>query len=172
MVVLALLALLWMGLAQRDKGSVGEASVPFKTVPDFSLGLFGGDTVHLSDELATGKPLVLNFWASWCGPCIDEAPVLTAAAKQYGQSFNFVGVDVQDMDSDAQAFIRKYGVPYPNGSGNSAQISVSYGMRGVPETYFIAPDGRLIRKWNGPLEAATLNQYLGELKRASSPLGS
>jgi cytochrome c biogenesis protein CcmG/thiol:disulfide interchange protein DsbE len=75
-------------------------------------------------------------------------------------------VNVQDIDSDAQAFIRKYGITYANGSGNAGPISIQYGMRGVPETYFIAPDGRLVRKWN-TLTAADLEQFLGELQRAS-----
>jgi cytochrome c biogenesis protein CcmG/thiol:disulfide interchange protein DsbE len=78
----------------------------------------------------------------------------------------FVGVNVQDLDSDAQAFVRTYGISYANGSGNAGPISIQYGMRGVPETYFIAPDGRLIRKWN-TLTAADLEQFLGELLRAS-----
>ena len=87
-------------------------------------------------------------------------------ARRTGDRFTFVGIDVQDSDSDAQAFIRKYGLTYLNGSGNAGPISVQYGMRGVPETYFIAPDARLIRKWN-TLTAADLEQFLGELQRAS-----
>jgi cytochrome c biogenesis protein CcmG/thiol:disulfide interchange protein DsbE len=108
----------------------------------------------------------LNFWASWCGPCADEAPVLQDAARRYGDKITFVGVDVQDIDSDAQDFMRKYGITYTNGSGNAGPISVQYGMRGVPETYFIAPDARLIRKWN-TLTSADLEQFIGELQRAS-----
>ena len=167
-VVLGLLALLAFGMAQRDRGSVGEASVPFKQAPDFSLGLFDGSTFHLADELAAGKPVVVNFWASWCGPCIEEAPVLEAAAKREAGRVTFVGVNAQDLDSDAQAFLKKYGVTYPNGSGNGGPISVSYGMRGFPETYFVAPDGRLVRKWNGPLDAGKLDQMLSELKQTAT----
>ena len=79
--------------------------------------------------------------------------------------------DVQDVDADAQAFLRKYGVSYPNGSKGAGPISIQYGMRGVPETYFIAPDGRLIRKWN-TLTAADLEQFLAELQRASGARAS
>jgi cytochrome c biogenesis protein CcmG/thiol:disulfide interchange protein DsbE len=82
-----------------------------------------------------------------------------------------VGVDVEDIDSDAQTFLQKYGITYQNGSGNAGPISIQYGMRGVPETYFIAPDGQLIRKWN-TLTSADLEQFLGELQRASSPRSS
>jgi cytochrome c biogenesis protein CcmG, thiol:disulfide interchange protein DsbE len=165
--VVALLFLLWFGLQQKEIAGVKVVNVPFKTAPDFSLGLFDGSTFSLSGALQSGKPAVVNFWASWCGPCADEAPVLQDAARRYGDRITFVGVDVQDVDSDAQSFLRKYGISYANGSGNAGPISVLYGMRGVPETYFIAPDGRLIRKWN-TLTSADLEQFLAELQRASS----
>jgi cytochrome c biogenesis protein CcmG/thiol:disulfide interchange protein DsbE len=165
-VVVGLLVLLWFGLQAKEVASSKVVNVPFSTAPDFSLGLFDGSSFALKGALQSGKPVVVNFWASWCGPCADEAPVLQDAARRYGDRVTFVGVDVQDVDSDAQAFLRKYGITYQNGSGNAGPISVQYGMRGVPETYFIAPDGRLIRKWN-TLTAADLEQFLGELQRAS-----
>jgi cytochrome c biogenesis protein CcmG, thiol:disulfide interchange protein DsbE len=167
-VVVGLLFLLWFGLQQKDVAGSKVVNVPFANAPDFTLGTFDGSTFKLTDALKTGKPAVVNFWASWCGPCADEAPVLQDAARRYGDRVTFVGVDVQDVDSDAQAFLRKYGITYLNGSGNAGPISVQYGMRGVPETYFIAPDGRLVRKWN-TLTAADLEQFLGELQRASGP---
>ena len=165
-VVVALLLLLWFGLQQKEIAGSKVVNVPFTTAPNFSLGLFDGSTFTLADGLATGKPVVVNFWASWCGPCADEAPLLQDAARRNAQRFTFVGIDVQDQDADALAFIRKYGITYPNGSQNAGPISVQYGMRGVPETYFIASDGRLIRKWN-TLTAADLEQFLAELERAS-----
>ena len=168
--VVGLLFLLWFGLQQKEIAGTKVVNVPFTSAPDFKLGLFDGSTFTLSDALQTGKPVVVNFWASWCGPCADEAPVIQDAARRYGDRFTFVGVDVQDTDADAQAFMRKYGLTYLNGSGNAGPISVQYGMRGVPETYFIAPDGRLIRKWN-TLTAADLEQFLGELQRASGAAG-
>jgi cytochrome c biogenesis protein CcmG/thiol:disulfide interchange protein DsbE len=165
-VVVGLLLLLWFGLQQKEVGGSKVVNVPFTRAPDFSLGLFDGSTFTLSGALQTGKPVVVNFWASWCGPCADEAPLLQDAAQRYGNRVTFVGVDVQDVDTDGQAFIRKYGITYPNGSSGAGPISIQYGMRGVPETYFVAPDGRLIRKWN-TLTAADLEQFLGELQRAS-----
>jgi cytochrome c biogenesis protein CcmG, thiol:disulfide interchange protein DsbE len=168
-VLVGLLALLWFGLQQKEIAGTKVVNVPFSTAPEFSLGLFDGSTLTLSDALKTGKPVIVNFWASWCGPCADEAPLLQDAARRNADRFTFVGVDVQDVDSDAQAFLRKYRVSYPNGSGNAGPISIQYGMRGVPETYFIAPDGKLVRKWN-TLTAADLEQFLAELQRASSTL--
>jgi cytochrome c biogenesis protein CcmG/thiol:disulfide interchange protein DsbE len=164
--VITLLGLLWFGLQQKEVAGTKVVNVPFSNAPDFELGLFDGSTFKLSDALAQGKPVVVNFWASWCGPCADEAPLLQAAAQRRGNEFTFVGVNVEDVDADAQAFMRKYGISYPNGSGNAGPISIKYGMRGVPETYFIAPDGKLVRKWN-TLTAADLDQLLAELERAS-----
>jgi cytochrome c biogenesis protein CcmG/thiol:disulfide interchange protein DsbE len=166
-VVVSLLFLLWFGLQQKEIAGSKVVNVPFTNAPNFSLGLFDGSTFTLSDSLQTGKPVVVNFWASWCGPCADEAPLLQASAQRNGDRFTFIGVNVQDLDSDAQAFLRKYNISYPNGSGNAGPISVQYGMRGVPETYFIAPDGRLVRKWN-TLTGADLDQFLAELQRASA----
>jgi cytochrome c biogenesis protein CcmG/thiol:disulfide interchange protein DsbE len=166
-VVVGLLVLLWWGLQQKEIAGAKVVNVPFTNAPNFSLGLFDGSTFTLSDALASGQPVVVNFWASWCGPCADEAAVLQDAARRTAGQVTFVGVNVQDTDADAQAFMQKYGVSYPNGSGNAGPISIQYGMRGVPETYFIAPDGRLVRKWN-TLTAADMDQFLAELQRASA----
>jgi cytochrome c biogenesis protein CcmG/thiol:disulfide interchange protein DsbE len=166
-VVVALLALLWWGLQQKDFAGTKVVSVPFQNAPNFNLGLFDGTTFSLDQARREGKPVVVNFWASWCGPCADEAPALEAAWRRNSNWVTFVGVNVQDQDPDALAFMRRFGISYPNGSSNAGPVSVQYGMRGVPETYFIASDGRLVRKWN-TLTAADLDQFLGELQRASA----
>jgi len=129
--------------------------------------VFDGGTYRLSETLGAGQPVVLNFWASWCVPCREEAPLLESTWQRNRGRISFVGVDVQDTDEDARAFLREFRVTYPNGAANSGPISIAFGMRGVPETYFIATDGRIIRKRNGALTAAGLNQYLDELVRAS-----
>jgi len=169
--VVGLLLLLWFGLAQRDKGTVGPSSVPFRQAPNFELGLFDGSTYRLSETLASGKPAVVNFWASWCVPCREEAPLLESTWQRNRERISLVGVDVQDTDQDALAFLREFGITYPNGAGNSGPTSIAYGMRGVPETYLIATDGQIIRKWNGALTAAGLEQFLDELVRASAKAG-
>ena len=162
-IVLGLLMLLWFGIQQREKGTVGEVSAPLRSAPDFQLGLFDGGTFRLVDELGQGRPVLVNFWASWCGPCIEEAPVLEAGWQRYRDQVSFVGVDVQDTDADALTFIQKFHVSYPNGAGNSGPTSIAYGMRGVPESYFVAGDGRILRKWNGALSTADLERFLNEV---------
>jgi len=168
-VVIGLIVLLWFGIGLKERGTSGEVRVPFTRAPDFELGLFSGDTFHLSDELSQSRPVFVNFWASWCVPCRDEAPVLQNASQQYAGRLTIVGVDVEDTQADALAFLKEFGITYPNGDGNAGPISVTYGMRGVPESYFISTDGRVLRKWNGPLSTAILDQFVGELLAAAPP---
>ena len=98
-------------------------------------------------ELASlrGKPVVLNFWASWCVPCKGEATMLEQAWQQYRkQGVVFVGVDYHDVTSDARRFLAHHGVTYPSVQDGSGSIADRYGVSAVPETYFIDRRGRLV----------------------------
>jgi cytochrome c biogenesis protein CcmG/thiol:disulfide interchange protein DsbE len=77
----------------------------------------------------------------------------------------FIGVDVQDSDANAREFLRRFGITYPNGPDPSGAIAVDYGMSGVPESYFIDREGRIVRKWQGPLDDERLRAFLDELTR-------
>jgi cytochrome c biogenesis protein CcmG/thiol:disulfide interchange protein DsbE len=162
----ALLGLFVWGLGRR--GTVGPVSITTRPAPEFELVLFdqqsgAGGRWRLSDQL--DRPVVVNFWASWCIPCEDEAPVLEQAARRYRDRVAFVGVDVQDSDDNARAFLRRFGVTYPNGPDPGGEISIDYGMSGVPETYFISGDRKIVRKWAGPLDEARLTAFVEELLR-------
>ena len=162
--VVALLGLFIWGLGRR--GTVGSVQVAVRQAPDFELALFGqpgslSGNWRLSEQ--AGRPVVVNFWASWCLPCEDEAPVLERLARRYRERVAFVGVDVQDTDANARAFLDRYRVTYPNGADRSGEISIDYGMSGVPETYFISRDGRVVRKWAGPLDEPRLVPVVEEL---------
>ena len=110
-------------------------------------------------------PVLANFWASWCIPCEDEAPILEQASRQYQGQVVFVGVDVQDTSQAASGFLARYGISYPNGMDTTGEISIAYGLTGVPESYFISRDGRIMRKWTGPLVETQLRTFLEELLR-------
>ena len=92
-----------------------------------------------------GKPVVLNFWASWCVPCKGEAKMLEQAWQQYRkQGVVFVGVDYNDVTSDARTFLAHHGVTYPSVQDGSGNVADRYGVSAVPETYFIDRRGRLV----------------------------
>jgi cytochrome c biogenesis protein CcmG/thiol:disulfide interchange protein DsbE len=159
--MLALLALMIWGIGKQAAGSVGQVPVAVRPAPAFSIQLFDGGTFDLA--AMKGKPVLVNFWASWCIPCEDEAPTLERIARAYRDRVTFIGVDVQDTDAGGREFIHRFGVSYPNGPDPSGSISVDYGMSGVPESYFVDRDGKIVRKWQGPLDDQRLRAFLDEL---------
>ncbi len=103
----------------------------------------GGGSLSLAS--LRGKPVVLNFWASWCAPCKGEAAKLEQAWRQYGkQGVVFVGVDYHDVAGDARTFLEHHGVTYTTVLDGSGAIGDRYGLTGVPETYFVNRQGRLV----------------------------
>jgi cytochrome c biogenesis protein CcmG, thiol:disulfide interchange protein DsbE len=120
------------------------------------LAAAGDDGAISIDELR-GSPVVLNFWASWCGPCADEARLLQQGWKRWGKhGVIFVGLDMQDLRDDARAFLRRWGVDYPTIRDPGKKISRSYGATGIPETYFISPRGRVVAHVVGVVSADQL----------------
>jgi cytochrome c biogenesis protein CcmG, thiol:disulfide interchange protein DsbE len=112
--------------------------------PNFSLRRIDG-TGTLDLASLRGKPVVLNFWASWCVPCKGEAKLLEQAWNQYrGSGVVFVGVDYHDVASDARTFLTHHGITYPTVQDGSGMTGDRYGLTGVPETYFIDRRGRLV----------------------------
>jgi thiol-disulfide isomerase/thioredoxin len=111
---------------------------------------------HLSLDELRGHPVVLNFWASWCAPCADEAPVFAASARAHGASVVFVGVDVQDFTSDARGFLRKYEVPYVAARDGDGSVYDDYGLTGVPETYYLDARGRAVEHSPGVVDRGDL----------------
>ncbi|HEY1331238.1 MAG TPA: TlpA disulfide reductase family protein [Actinomycetota bacterium] len=110
-----------------------------------------------------GKPVVVNFWASWCGPCRSEAPGLSQLAKQYQGKVQFVGVDVADQATPARAFIHQYGWTYPSVADPNNAIKRGFGFIGQPDTIVYASDGT--RSWigSGPTSRQTLQAQLAKV---------
>ena len=111
--------------------------------PDFTFTTFDGQTIRLSD--LRGQVVVLNFWASWCGPCREEAPALEAVWRDYqDRSVTVLGVAFADLDPDSVAFLQEFGVTYPNGPDVGTVISKEqYHIKGVPETFIINQNGEV-----------------------------
>jgi cytochrome c biogenesis protein CcmG/thiol:disulfide interchange protein DsbE len=108
-----------------------------------------------------GTPVVVNFWASWCGPCRQEGPGLARVARQYGHRVQFIGVDLKDHTQPAQIFIRDFGYPYPSVADPQGAIQRSFGFYGQPVTVFLARDGgRVTVAQEG---AGRVQQYSGAI---------
>lgn len=134
-VIVALLGLLAVGL--RRAGGGPEIGKP---APDFTLQLYDGGELTLSD--LRGQVVVVNFWASWCDPCRDEAPALERVWRDYkDRGVVFIGVDYVDVESSARSYLAEFDTTYPNGLDKGQRISHAYRIRGVPETFFIDKDG-------------------------------
>lgn len=146
-----LLALLVWKLAQ---GSGNEAKIG-KAAPNFSLTRIDAPG-RLQLASLRGKVVVLNFWASWCYPCNQEAPALEAATRKWGRRVVVLGVDVNDPVGDARKFARKYKLSYPLVHDNHNVTSPKYGLTGLPETFFIDRNGRLVVHVAGQVEAADI----------------
>ena len=112
-----------------------------------------------------GTPVVVNIWASWCGPCRQEAPVLTAAVERYGDRVQFVGVDMQDDRAPAASYLNRYAVTYPSVADPSGEIHDRLGFVGLPDTVFYGPDGQIVDTWSGPLTSDALRTNIETLLR-------
>ena len=135
----ALLGLLALGLMRAQEGPVGVG----QRVPNFTLTTFDGEAYKLAD--LKGKVVVLNFWASWCIPCEEEAEILEAAWRYYQLRGDvvFLGADYVDTEPEARAYLEKFSITYPNGPDLGTRISQAFRMKGVPETYIIDQEGVL-----------------------------
>ena len=155
-VAIGFLVILGYGLRTQSGSPIGAPA------PDFNLSLFDSGHLSVADQL--GSVVVVNFWASWCAPCRDEAPALERLWQEYeDRGVVFVGVSYKDVESKALPFIEEFDVTYPNGSDSYNRISAAYRITGVPETFLIARDGRLLEWWVGPLTEAGLRAALEEV---------
>jgi thiol-disulfide isomerase/thioredoxin len=118
----------------------------------FTLARFDGQgDVSLSDY--RGKVVILNFWASWCGPCIEEMPLLEQASNEFGEDVVVLGVNVWDDRSSAASFVESLGVSYPILDGGQDEIAVEYGVVGMPETYIVDPNGDVVAYFRGAFDS-------------------
>ncbi|MGH2737024.1 MAG: TlpA family protein disulfide reductase [Actinomycetota bacterium] len=141
----------------------GSAPQPGDEAPRFTAARLDGEgTISLSDF--EGRPVLLNFWASWCLPCEDEAPILNEAQGQYGDDIAFVGVNIKDARDDALEFENRYGTSYPSVRDERQEIYDDYGLTGQPETFLIDGDGIIVEHIPGSIaDQAYLNSLLDAL---------
>jgi cytochrome c biogenesis protein CcmG/thiol:disulfide interchange protein DsbE len=143
-------ALLFIGLLAFGLRGTAGPPAPGDDAPDFAAApLTGsGDPVSLSDF--RGRPVLLNFWASWCEPCLDEAPMLRRAHDAFGDEVAFVGVDIRDARQDALAFVDRHRLDYVHVRDEQLDIYRDYGLTGQPETFLIDANGEVVHHVQGP----------------------
>lgn len=148
------------GLAVNNQ--IVELNVEAEPAPEFTLALMGGG--ELDSAGLRGRVVLLDFWASWCPPCRDEAPVLAQVYDEYrDHGVEFVGFNLWDNAGDAGLFLQQEGHEYPNGVDEEGRIAISYGVRGIPEKFFLNREGHIVRKFSGPMDADLLRQILDTL---------
>ena len=147
--------------------SGNSSSSSAKVAPDFSIKTLSGETVSFSS--LKGKPLVLNFGASWCGPCELEAPVLAKVYEKYKDRVNFFGIAVRDQEEDQRAFAEKHGFKFPIGLDPDGKVLYNYqkagkvNMSGIPTTFFIDKEGNIQAFFIGPISESTFDQKVATI---------
>ena len=131
--------------------------------PPFALRAVGtGQTIDL-DSLR-GKPVIVNFWATWCGPCYEEHPTLVANARAL-PNVQFLGVVFNDTDDKILRFLSERGSAYPTLLDANGKTAIAYGVGGVPETYFINAAGTIVAKFEGPMSTEAIQENLAKAMR-------
>ncbi len=129
---------------------------PDYSAPDFTMLDQEGNQVNLLDF--TGKPIVLNFWASWCGPCKSEMPDIQEFYEKYGQEIHFLLVSLDESMDTAKTFIAESGYTFPVYYDTTSMGAYAYGASSIPLTYFIDTDGNLVAYYRGAMSADILQQ--------------
>lgn len=162
LVIAPILALLAFGFT-RDAKYIHSPLLAKPAAP-FTVTLFDGKKLTLED--LRGKAVFLNFWASWCVPCRTEAHDLEAAWQRVkDKNMLFLGVALQDSEKDSLAFLKEFNITYPNGKDETGKIAVDYGTWGIPESFFIDPQGRITYKHVGGISSALVLAKIDEAAR-------
>ena len=156
---------LWIGVLRGGRPALSPEEPEAQTAPDITVYTADGTAVKLSDF--KGKPVVLNFWASWCGPCKSEMPAFEAACQAMGEDVQFLMVNLTDGVSEttetAAAFLAEAGYTFPVFYDTDYTANTAYEVTAIPATFFIDAKGCLAASHTGAMDAATLQTYLDKI---------
>jgi cytochrome c biogenesis protein CcmG/thiol:disulfide interchange protein DsbE len=153
----ALVVILFVGLG-KDPSAIRTPLIG-KPAPAFALREVGtNNTIDIAQY--RGKPLVINFWATWCAPCWEEHPQLVANAKMLQPNVQFLGVVFQDKEEKILGFLEQRGTAYPTVVDDRGKTAIAYGVGGVPETYFLDANGVIRAKYAGPMDGDIIQANL------------
>jgi len=146
-----------LGTAKSEHRAEGLA-------PPLEFTTFEGEIINLDD--LRGQGVVVNFWASWCDPCREEAALLEKTwQREMENGIIFLGLDYLDQEPAAKAYLVEFDVTYPNGPDLRSQVARRYGIQGVPETFFIDPEGKIVDIIVGPITSqAQMDNYLDKIR--------
>ena len=152
----AIVALLTFGLLSKGNSRLADGeSAPSPELP--KLAEHGKGSL----KEYRGKWVLVNFWASWCIPCRDEAPELQKFQEEHaGANFTVVGIDTQDLSDDGSKFAREYGLTYPQLHDGNGENGHEFGTTGVPENYLLEPNGKLAWDEPGPVDSKILEEHV------------
>jgi len=156
-ILLALMAIVLLARSPaQSPTAIGEVA------PDFVLADLDGNPVRLAD--LRGRPVIVNFWASWCGPCVEEFPMLHDAAERHrAEGLAIVGIVYQDRSEAARSFMERTGATWPATMDPGERVASAYGILAPPETFFIGRDGTIVARQIGQFSAASLAEKVAAI---------
>ncbi len=177
--VLLVISLMTWGVIQNDgragqtgvNNRFGEVSLSVDANADFELVSLDGETISIKDF--RGSIVVVDFWSSWCAPCKAEGPVLAKTYDKWkNRGVEFIGIAIWDSKEPVEEFIELNKINYVNGIDPDGRIFVDFGVSGIPEKFFVTPEGQIVRKIIGPNTSKTLDDILTDMTDAALGIGN
>jgi peroxiredoxin len=148
------------------KASIEGIATVGEQAPDFQLRTLDGKTVRLGDY--AGKPVVVNFWASYCHPCREEFPMFRDSLEQHHNDFVLLGIDYRDITSDARKFAKDEHATWPILQDPDSAAALAYGVRAVPQTFFIGRDGKISQRYYAQVPDDLFEQELAKISKPAA----